>query len=414
MVKYLHSKGAEINVQSHIRETALTQAASRGYTEIVKYLCENKAEVNIYDRFGKKGTSALMKATKGGHDKCVEILLKYGAEVTCSEDSKHNIFHMSAAFPNCLSLLKQTVKDHLEKTYCKVKLPSVYFMFNPENKNEENKNNELPGNSDKKKESTTEETTEIKNESKDGENIEESKDDNSKAGEEIDDKPEPCLFRKCMNLLTEKWKIRHEYDNSASFTITSERNVLILLSANQQAEFSDHILAIEVEIYLRKGESQSSLSLKFFPDILDVLTATWGNHAQFISIDISTCSHLLPQEMTENCFTHMDNVVHNKTSEERIYKNSTCPVHDLTFIGSNLKPWFYTRPKTPEPPIKEQFIQTDDVKFEQIEETAEEIEEHDMTGNNHFIWENLIQEIRHIVEGFKTELHQDELDQMLE
>ncbi len=87
MVKYLISKGANINARSERGYyTALTDAIYNGHVEIVKVLLENGANVELEDSVGKR---ALHLAAYEGHLEMVEHILKVGKADINSKTSKH-------------------------------------------------------------------------------------------------------------------------------------------------------------------------------------------------------------------------------------------------------------------------------------------------------------------------------------
>lgn len=56
-------------------QTALMLAAAAGHTEIVHFLCDNNPASIL--RRDNKGRDAIMEASRGGHDTCLQILLTY-------------------------------------------------------------------------------------------------------------------------------------------------------------------------------------------------------------------------------------------------------------------------------------------------------------------------------------------------
>ena len=74
MVKYLVEHGADVNIQNRWGETALYQASNRnGHLDIIRYLVEHGADVNIKDEDSK--TVLHWSKTKDVKD----LLKQYGA-----------------------------------------------------------------------------------------------------------------------------------------------------------------------------------------------------------------------------------------------------------------------------------------------------------------------------------------------
>ncbi|KAK3935765.1 ankyrin repeat-containing domain protein [Diplogelasinospora grovesii] len=77
-LKILVARGVEdIDDPDNDGDTALHQAASRGYTECVRYLAENGAKVDVPN---KRGRTALHHAAERGFTNCVQNLLDLGAD----------------------------------------------------------------------------------------------------------------------------------------------------------------------------------------------------------------------------------------------------------------------------------------------------------------------------------------------
>ena len=80
---FLLEKGADVNAKQYIQNcqgvTALLKAAAGGYTEIVKILLENGADV--YAKTGA-GNTALMKARQRGHEAVVRLIINHMNRMT--------------------------------------------------------------------------------------------------------------------------------------------------------------------------------------------------------------------------------------------------------------------------------------------------------------------------------------------
>jgi ankyrin repeat protein len=80
IVRLLHGRGGEINSSGW---TALHYAAFQGQTTVVKYLLENKAEV---DARAPNGVTPLMAAVRNGHVDVAKLLLARGADPNAKND----------------------------------------------------------------------------------------------------------------------------------------------------------------------------------------------------------------------------------------------------------------------------------------------------------------------------------------
>ncbi len=76
-VMQLHQEGVDINARTRYGATALSYACDKGQLEIVRYLVENGAEINIEDDFYQ--VSPMGWALFNGHADIVVLLLENGA-----------------------------------------------------------------------------------------------------------------------------------------------------------------------------------------------------------------------------------------------------------------------------------------------------------------------------------------------
>jgi len=83
VVKYLLDHGAEVDVWSDRRGTALCRAAGNGHVEIVKILLEHGADISKAET-GEQET-ALHQAAAGGFDEVVQILVDAGAQPSAKD-----------------------------------------------------------------------------------------------------------------------------------------------------------------------------------------------------------------------------------------------------------------------------------------------------------------------------------------
>ena len=74
----LIKKGVDINAKNDLKYTPLMIASSRGYTDMIKLLVENKADVNAKTVFS---TTALMQAAWNGHLEVINLLIDAHADI---------------------------------------------------------------------------------------------------------------------------------------------------------------------------------------------------------------------------------------------------------------------------------------------------------------------------------------------
>ena len=103
VVKLLHSKGAALNGTGW---TPLHYAAFNGHTKIVKYLLENRAEI---DARAPNGATALMFAARNGHFETAKLLIWEVADVNVEADSGGTALQWATQTKNTdiAALLKQ-------------------------------------------------------------------------------------------------------------------------------------------------------------------------------------------------------------------------------------------------------------------------------------------------------------------
>ena len=82
----------------------------KGNEEVVQMLLEYNADANLTD---VHGTTALMEAVKGGHEKTVSMLQKYGAELCMKQELAASIL-CQAVFDGAILLLKRLLRAGIQ------------------------------------------------------------------------------------------------------------------------------------------------------------------------------------------------------------------------------------------------------------------------------------------------------------
>ncbi|KAI5608253.1 ankyrin repeat family A protein 2 isoform X1 [Silurus asotus] len=108
VVEFLLQTGADPHILAKGRESALSLACSKGYTDIVRMLIECGVNVNEYDW---NGGAPILYAVHGNHVRCVEILLENGADPTMESDSGFNAMDMAVAMGH--RHVQQVMEAHL-------------------------------------------------------------------------------------------------------------------------------------------------------------------------------------------------------------------------------------------------------------------------------------------------------------
>ncbi len=83
----LFGYGININAQDINGWAALTYAAYKGHSEVVKYLAEHGVDINAQNKFGE---TALMYAAWNGDLESVKCLVEHGADVNAKDKNGKN------------------------------------------------------------------------------------------------------------------------------------------------------------------------------------------------------------------------------------------------------------------------------------------------------------------------------------
>ena len=89
----LLEEGSQINAKvGDYETTVLMEVSVRGNVEVMKFLIEKGANVNLSD---KDGWTAIMGAVVQGHLESVKLLLSHGAEVNAKNDNNQTALMMA-------------------------------------------------------------------------------------------------------------------------------------------------------------------------------------------------------------------------------------------------------------------------------------------------------------------------------
>lgn len=110
VVEFLLQSGADAHVLAKGRESALSLACSKGYTDIVRMLIDCGVNVNEYDW---NGGAPILYAVHGNHVRCVELLLENGGDPTMESDSGLNAMDMAVAMGH--RHVQQVIEAHMLK-----------------------------------------------------------------------------------------------------------------------------------------------------------------------------------------------------------------------------------------------------------------------------------------------------------
>ena len=95
VVELLIQRGAEINLQNSVGDTALTCAANNGHERVVELLIRRGADVNLRDSIG---CTALTISSQHGHERVVELLLRHGADINLQNSGGDTALMRAAQF----------------------------------------------------------------------------------------------------------------------------------------------------------------------------------------------------------------------------------------------------------------------------------------------------------------------------
>jgi cytohesin len=95
--KIIEKDPSQINIRDVIGFTPLQLASGKGHTEVVKYLLEHGANIELGNDLGEK---PLMYAARYGHYETVKILLEHEAKVNCRDTFRRTPLHDAAMYSN--------------------------------------------------------------------------------------------------------------------------------------------------------------------------------------------------------------------------------------------------------------------------------------------------------------------------
>ena len=92
IVKYLLNKKANINIQDKLGNTPLNLSLQRGHLNIAKFLLENKVNVELHN---KSNSNPLLTASANGYFDIIKILLTFKPNLNHIDDLGNNALHYS-------------------------------------------------------------------------------------------------------------------------------------------------------------------------------------------------------------------------------------------------------------------------------------------------------------------------------
>ncbi|XP_067131292.1 death-associated protein kinase 1-like isoform X1 [Centruroides vittatus] len=104
ILRFLHSKGADIfRVDSH-EDSAIYWAARQGHDHIIQYLCDQGMPVDMQNRAGE---TALHVASRYGHANVVHLLCGFGANINLPDEHGETALHIAVwhGFPKIVHAL---------------------------------------------------------------------------------------------------------------------------------------------------------------------------------------------------------------------------------------------------------------------------------------------------------------------
>lgn len=104
ILKFLHSKGANLKLADSHGDGAMYWAARQGHTDVIQYLWEHGVSVDCQNRIGE---TALHVAARYGHRPAVKLLCSFGANINVADEHGDTALHIAAwhGFPTIMHVL---------------------------------------------------------------------------------------------------------------------------------------------------------------------------------------------------------------------------------------------------------------------------------------------------------------------
>ncbi len=109
-VKFLFSRGADLNTTNNFDDTPVSEAVSLGYVDMVRFLLENGAAIDQLPQ----GDPIIHEAVRSGDPEIVDLLSNYGADINATDFMGCTPLHESASEDEWLDVTKYLVSKGVD------------------------------------------------------------------------------------------------------------------------------------------------------------------------------------------------------------------------------------------------------------------------------------------------------------